>query len=273
MNTRTLRRIKRKSSTPSRLRNHFSKIAHKFDNLRMTDLEPILSIKKKLQNLKKIDVADIGCGEGRYDIELFRYLRERLHLTCVDDNKHMLSTLTKTLRGCKIRSFRTVKTPASAMPLAADSLDAVVTFNAVHHFHVLGFLKEASRVLKDNGYLFIYTRLRSQNKRNIWGRYFPKFHEKEKRLYEPNELKELLSKIPGLRLDYIEYFKYKRMTTLARLMTQATSRHYSTFCFYDKKEFRDALLKFQKNITHHFASPDRITWYDENVMLVIRKTA
>jgi ubiquinone/menaquinone biosynthesis C-methylase UbiE len=272
MNTRVLSRTKSNALSSRRLRSHFSKIAHKFDDLRMTDLEPILSIKKKLQNLKKIDVADIGCGEGRYDIELFRYLGERLHLTCIDDNKNMLSNLTKTLKGCKIRSFRTVKAPATTLPLVGESLDAVVTFNAIHHFDLPGFLKEASRVLRPNGCLFIYTRLRSQNKRNIWGRYFPKFHEKEKRLYELNELKELSSKIPSIRLNYVEYFKYRRMTTLARLIKQATGRHYSTFCFYDKKEFRDALLKFQKNIAHHFANPDRITWYDENVMLVIRKT-
>jgi hypothetical protein len=31
--------------------------------------------------------------------------------------------------------------------------------------------------LKGAGRLFIYTRLRSQNRRNIWGRFFPRFHE------------------------------------------------------------------------------------------------
>ena len=46
------------------------------------------------------------------------------------------------------------------------------------------FLQEASKTLKDGGYVFVYTRLKSQNARNIWGCFFPKFTEKEKRLYD-----------------------------------------------------------------------------------------
>jgi hypothetical protein len=54
-----------------------------------------------------------------------------------------------------------------------NSLDAMVTFNAIHHFILSDFLGETSRVLQDNGHLFICTRLRSQNERDIWGRFFP----------------------------------------------------------------------------------------------------
>ncbi len=120
--------------------------------------------------------------------------------------------------------------------------------------------------------MFIYTRLRSQNKRNIWGRYFPKFNEKEKRLYELNELEEMLKKIPVLGLESIEYFKYKRITELEWLVTQAKSHHYSTFYLYDEEEFEKALKEFRENIARHFKNLDRITWDDENIILVIRKT-
>lgn len=96
------------------------------------------------------------------------------------------------------------------MSLKDNSLDCIFTFNAIHHFKILGFLKESSRLLKDNGYLFIYTRLRSQNRRNIWGKHFPLFNEKETRLYEINELKSLLRKINGIKIESMEYFKYAR---------------------------------------------------------------
>ena len=250
---------------------HFSQIAHKYKDLRATDLEPVLSIKRKLQNLTKIEAADVGCGVGRYDIELFHYLGEKLYFTCIDDNDNMLNELAKNLKEHKIKNFKAIKAPAIALPLTANSLDAVVTFNAIHHFKFLDFLKETSRVLKNNGYLFIYTRLRSQNKRNIWGRFFSQFCEKEKRLYELGELKEMLEKIPILKLESTEYFKYERTAKLEWLITQAADRHYSTFCLYNEKEFEEALNKFQGNIIHHFKNPDNIIWHDENVMLVIRK--
>jgi len=221
--------------------------------------------------LTKIEAADVGCGVGRYDIELFHYLGERLYLTCIDDNENMLNELTKNLQEHKIRNFKTMRVSASALPLAANSLDAMVTFNAIHHFVLSGFFGETSRVLQDKGYLFIYTRLRGQNRRNIWGRFFPEFCEKEKRLYELSQLREILAKIPILKLESTEYFKYKRMAKLEWLITQTTQHHYSTFDLYDKKEFEEALKKFQGNITHHFKNLGNIIWNDENIMLVIRK--
>ena len=251
--------------------HHFSRIAHKYEDLRTTDLEPIFFIKKKLKNLTRIEAADVGCGVGRYVIRLFHHLRKRLYLTCIDYNKTMLNQLIRNLREYKIKNFKVINASATALPLIASSLDAIVTFNAIHHFECSDFLNETSRVLRDNGHLFIYTRLRSQNKRNLWGRFFPDFHEKEKRLYELSEVKEMLREIRTLTLESIEYFKYKRIAGLESLMKQATHHHYSTFYLYDEKEFKEALMKFQGNITGHFKNPDRITWNDENIMFVIRK--
>ena len=251
--------------------HHFSRVAHKYKDLRTTDLEPILFIKKKLQDLTKIEAVDVGCGTGRYDVKLYDYLGERLYLTCIDENNSMLNELTKNLTEHKIKNFKAIKSPAENLPLPANSLDSIFTFNALHHFRLLDFFKEASRVLKNNGYLFAYTRLQSQNKRNIWGRHFPEFCEKENRLYELSELEEMLKEAPNLKLESIEYFKYRQASKLEWLTTQAMGHHYSTFDLYDKEDFEEALKKFQENITHHFKEPDRIGWDNENIMLVIRK--
>jgi ubiquinone/menaquinone biosynthesis C-methylase UbiE len=254
-----------------RIHPHFSAIAHRYEDLRTTDVEPILFIKEKLQNLNKIEAADVGCGVGRYVIKLFHHLGEKLYLTCIDHNRRMLNELAKNLRKHKAKNVKTVNASAMALPLAGNSLDAIITFNAIHHFKCSGFLKESSRVLRENGYLFIYTRLRSQNKRNIWGRFFPEFHEKEKRLHELSELKEMVYKIPSLRIKFTEYFKYKRMATLEWLITQATHHHYSTFYLYNEIEFGEALQKFRGNIIHRFKNPDNIIWDDENIILTLRK--
>ena len=253
------------------IHRHFSKIAHEYEDLRTTDIEPILFIKNKLRNLTKIKGIDIGCGGGRYDIELFNHIGKSLYLICIDYNENMLRKLNKNLREHNIKEFDAVRASAIILPLIADYFDILVTFNAVHHFNLLDFLKESSRVLKNKGRLFIYTRLQSQNQRNIWGRFFPKFHEKEKRLLEINEFEKTLKKISDLVLESIEYFKYKRKANLKWLIKQARKHHYSTFSLYSKKEFEESLKEFQLNIISHFRSPDKIVWNDENVMFSVRK--
>jgi len=251
--------------------HHFSKIAHEYEDLRTTDIEPILFIKNKLGDLTKIIGADIGCGGGRYDIELFNHIGKGLYLICIDYNENMLRRLDKNLREHNIKEFNTVRTSANILPLATNYFDVLVTFNAVHHFNLLDFLKKSSRVLRNKGRLFIYTRLRSQNQRNIWGRFFPKFYEKEKRLLEINEFEKTLKKVPDLILESIEYFKYKRKTNLEWLVQQAGKHHYSTFGLYSKKEFEESLNKFQITIMNHFKNPDKIIWNDENIMFNIKK--
>ena len=252
-----------------RIGSHFSKIAHIYDDLRTTDLEPILFIRKRLEHLSKIEAVDVGCGGGRYDVRLFEQLGERLSLTCIDDSDEMLKELTRTLEKHKIENFKTIRTQARVLPLRDSSTDVVITLNALHHFIVLDFLQEASRILKDEGYLFIYTRLRQQNKESIWGRFFPQFHEREKRLHELCELKEMLRNVPALKLESTDYFRYKRTAKLKTLITQAKHHHYSTFYLYDQREFEEALRRFEANIIHHFKDPDDIVWHDENIMLTL----
>ena len=256
-----------------KIRSHFSKIAHIYDDLRTTDLEPILFIRKKLEHLDRIEAADVGCGGGRYDVRLFEQLGERLLLTCIDDSEEMLKELTNKLEKHKIKNYKTIRTRARVLPLKDDSLDVVITLNALHHFIVLDFLQEASRVLKDDGYLFIYTRLRQQNMESIWGRFFPQFHEREKRLHELCELKEILRTVPALKLKFTHYFKYERRAKLRKLITQAKNHHYSTFFLYDQQEFEEALGRFEANIIRHFEDPDDVVWHDRNVMLTIRRKA
>ncbi|MGB2770214.1 MAG: class I SAM-dependent methyltransferase [Candidatus Zixiibacteriota bacterium] len=254
-----------------RIGSHFSKIAHIYDDLRTTDLEPILFIRKRLEHLDKIEAADVGCGGGRYDVRLFEQLGEKLCLTCIEDSEKMLQELTKKLQKHKVTNYKTMRTKARVLPLKDNSLDAVITLNALHHFIVLDFLGEASRILKDEGYLFIYTRLAQQNKESIWGRFFPQFHEKEKRLHELCELKEMLRNVPALKLKSTDYFKYKRRAKLKTVITQARNHHYSTFYLYDQQEFEEALRRFEANIIRHFKDPDDIIWHDQNVMLTIRR--
>jgi len=250
---------------------HFTKVAKKYRNLRTTDSEPISLIVDKLKNLDHIEAVDVGCGAGRYDLLLYRYLGDRLKLTCLDVNADMLKNLSTYLTRHDIRNFSAKCSTAETMPFPNNTLDCIFTFNAIHHFDLPRFLSESARVLKSGGYLFVYTRLREQNERNIWGLYFPKFSEKETRLYSLDMMKQSIGEVNGLRFKSIIFFAYSRLAALEELLTRARSHHYSTFCFYSPEELGKALTGFSNNINKEFENPQQIRWFDENVLLIIRK--
>ena len=256
------------------VQSHFSRLAPKYRGLRITDLDPILSIKTRLEGFpSRIIAADIGCGDGRYDLELFRHLGERLFLYCVDSNRQMLKEVDGYLSRHGISDFKIKQSLDRQLPFEDASLDCLFTFNAIHHFTLPRFFKETERVLKDEGRLFVYTRLRSQNTRSIWGRHFPLFHQMETRLFEFVELRDLLRTVPNLELEETEYFRYEREAGLSRLIERAQNHHYSTFSLYSRSEFERCCEEFEKNLRSCFSDLKNIRWSDQNILLVVKKGA
>ena len=253
------------------MQKHFSNIARKYRNIRTTDSEPILLIVNKLNHLKYIEAVDVGCGAGRYDMLLYRYLGDRLNLICLDANADMLKNLSTYLTRHDIRNFSAKCSTAETMPFANNTLDCVLTFNAIHHFDLPRFLSESARVIRSGGYLFVYTRLREQNSKNIWGLYFPQFNEKENRLYSLNEVKQSIDATADFVFESIVFFAYSRMAALEQLMARAHSHHYSTFLLYSPEELEEALKGFSLNIKNEFKNPQQVHWFDENVLFIIRK--
>src|SRR5579883_733312 len=246
-------------SVLGKMHRHFLSIAPQYRDLRTTDLGPILYITKQLEGLGKVRAAEIGCGSGMYGLKFIEHLGEKCHLFCVDANREMLRHLRDDFIESCITNFTAIH---------ADSLDCIISFNAIHHFSLADFMREASRVLKPNGKLFLYTRLKDQNERTIWGRHFPCFSEKEKRLYQLDELKSAFASDPNLNINTVKFFEHHRVYPLERLMEQARKHHYSTFQFYKKHEFRDALHRFVQNLLAHYSDLDRISWKDQNTLLV-----
>ena len=164
-----------------------------------------------------------------------------------------------------------IRASAMQLPIRNELLNSIFTFNAIHHFVLEEFLFEAARILQDGGSLFVYTRLRSQNSRNIWGRYFPSFTSKETRLYEADELKDAVDKSPGMKLQETKTFEFTRKSNLERLCEQAMSHHYSTFDLYSPGEFKYALKHFKNNMLDYFNDPHDIQWVDENILLILKK--
>ena len=252
------------------MHDHFSAIASKYRNVRTLDAKPILHIKNILKEKPKISMADIGCGDGRYSLELLKCLGDKCYLHCIDYNEKMLTYLENYLIEQNATNFCVRPGNADKLPLENNSMDCIVSFNAIHHFDIQRFLAEALGCLKNDGHLFIYTRLRNQNSRNIWGQYFPLFTEMENRLYELDELEKHIQNA-DMSIHSTKVFGYSRTTSLDRLVHQAQNNHYSTFTLYDKETFDESLEAFQQNIKKNFGDLGQIKWYDENILLEIRK--
>jgi len=259
----------KKNLVLNKMHDHFLHIAPQYRQLRTTDLGPILFITNKLQDLPKVHAADIGCGAGRYSLKFVQHLGEKCHLFCLDNNREMLRHLREHFVKNSITNFTPIRSDSHKIPLQTDSLDCVMSFNAIHHFSLPDFLRESSRVLKNNGRLFVYTRLREQNAKTIWGMHFPSFNKKEDRLYELDELKSAFEKDPNLNINSVKFFEHHRVYPLEKLVEQVKNHHYSTFKFYKKQEFREALHKFVQNILNHYDDLDNITWKDQNTLLVV----
>lgn len=250
---------------------HFSSIAEKYKELRTTNSEPIQKIEDKLHNLSKIAMVDVGCGDGRYSVEIRRRLGQKVSLHCVDANQEMLNYLNSFFSTRNVTNFETHHATAEELPFADDSIDCVLTMNAIHHFKFSEFLNEVSRFITDTGFLFIYTRYRSQNKKNIWGRYFPLFNDKETRLFELNEFEAEVEKNPNLSLQSSEVFGYDRSADIDSLIHQAENHHYSTFYLYEKGEFERSIKGFREDLTSNFGENGKVEWTDENALLTIKK--
>lgn len=258
------------NTIPRPIDQHFSKIAKKYRHLRTTDSEPVAVIVSKLSNLDHIEAVDVGCGAGRYDLLLYKNLGDRLNLTCLDANEEMLKSLSDYLSKNDITNFSAKRSAAETMPFTDNSLDCIFTFNAVHHFDLLRFLQESARVIKSGGYLFIYTRLSEQNEQNIWGQHFPQFIQKENRLYTLEIMKQAVETINFMRIESVVFFAYCRMAALEELLERARSHHYSTFARYTPEELEKALEGFSSNIRNQFQDMERVQWFDENVLFVIK---
>ena len=257
------------NSVESLMLDHFSQVASIYSQVRTFDHEAINYIIKKLAPMSNIVAADIGCGDGRYSIKLIEKLRNRLSLTCVDNNYEMLQQISNILPNFK--NLQTKYAFAEKLPFDDNSLDCIFSFNAIHHFKINKFAKECNRILKNNGLLFIYTRLKDQNESNIWSKFFPDFSKKENRLFDIQGLTKCISNQTSLNLKSSEFFEHKRSSNLQTLVKRAEMKHYSTFSLYSISEFEKSLGKFKQNIYQNFNNPENIQWVDENTMFVFKK--
>ncbi|MCI0531989.1 MAG: class I SAM-dependent methyltransferase [candidate division Zixibacteria bacterium] len=260
-----------KRKTGRIMREHFHRVAGVYRGIRVTDPEPVEEIKRHV-HIKKGRGMDLGCGTGRYSEKVLEALKPGLFI-CADLNQSMLTQARKALQGG--RNFKPpvfLLSNARKLPIENGSLDFITTFNAVHHFKVARFLKEAARILKPGGWLFVYTRTPRQNRDSIWGKFFPQFCTKEKRLWPLFKMRRQIRKTPGLKFVGAKQYVFGRATGWKELRKFAVKKSYSTFSLYRKKEFVAALRKFKQKLQMRFSDLNRLHYTAENILYLVRKT-
>jgi SAM-dependent methyltransferase len=240
---------------------HFERVAAVYESLRTTDEAPVRTIGQLLPN-RPVTGLDIGCGTGRYTRLLRALLPDGSLLAASDVSAAMLAQLKAGNHGHAL-GVVPLLSAAEELPLQTASLDLVTAFNCVHHFDLGRFLTAAARVLAPGGQLFIYTRTPQQNARTIWGRYFPGFTERERRLHSEAALRDAIRRTGGLTLVAAQTFQHPRTSTAGRLRAQAEGRHYSTFSLYPPQELRAAIATFLARLP----GPE-VSWVDEHLLVI-----
>ena len=255
-----------------RIGHHFKRIASVYGHVRNTDPDIIEAIITRMpRDRHTLNVADIGCGTGRYSKIIAARADRFLRLFCCDYSTAMLQQCRKRMNlEFHSKNVHYCLVNANELPFAHGYFDAVITFNAVHHFDLDSFVAAAVRVLCPGGLLSIYTRTPEQNEHTIWGQHFPGFTERETRLYQCERLGEAISKVQGLQLEGMHEFKHVRVEAVESLLNRARNFHYSTFRLYPADEFRLALETFAKRLTE-LSSKGKIEHTSRNTMVFVRR--
>lgn len=259
----------------SSMLRHFGTIAPRYRELRDVDERAVDRVSRELEILSqtapRVLLLDVGAGTGRYTEAVLRDAAERgdlaFHGVAYDAVQEMLSS------GSAHRALRTGSIDrtiglAELLPFGAASFDAVLSFNAVHHFDLPAFLGEAARVLRPGGRFIVYTRTPEQNERTVWGRFFPHFAARETRLYSEATLRETFAEAREFESHEIVEMPWTIRASLQRLLDQARSRGYSTFWFYEPREFEEAVRAFEARVRAHFADASAVTAQNDHLLVL-----
>ena len=253
------------------MKYHFDRMALVYGHVRNIDPDIIDTIIPRLpRDNYRHNIADIGCGNGRYSSIIAAQADSNLHLFCCDYSIAMLAECKSIRLEYPYISTCFCLVNANDLPFAHGCFDAITTFNAVHHFDLDRFITAAARVLRPGGLLSIYTRTPEQNAHTIWGQHFSGFTERETRLYQCEQLEEAIDRVAELELESTLEFKHVRVDSPESLLNRACNFHYSTFTLYPSDEFRFALKTFTKRLTE-ISSDGRIEHTAKNIMVFARR--
>ncbi len=267
----------------TQLGHHFADVACTYRHLRDLDLGAVRLIgdvlARSTSRARAVRLLDIGTGSGRYRDAVAAHvstkLGRRVDAIGLDVSPAMVAQGGRPPPPAAAGGVRTTRMVGVAehLPFTGSACDAVTCFNAIHHFNLIRFMDEAARVLTSHGHLVLYTRTPGQNRRTIWGRYFPKFATRETRLSSVDDLRTAVRATHAFATVHAQTISWRVTTSLARLLEQVTSYHYSTFRLYPPDAFRAAVDIFQRRLERTFTDVTNITWDNDHMLVVAERRA
>ena len=256
---------------------HFDNVCSAYRSVRDLDLAAVRLVTDVVASTaspaRPFRLLDVGTGTGRYLDIVSQHLSSTLLDLCpigLDRSPAMIGQ-------ARLRYGRTRPDPLYVVgsieerPFRAASCDAIISFNAVHHFDLATFTREASRLLVPSGCLALYTRTAEQNRNTIWGRYFPEFATLETRLHTVSAFRRELSASHAFTSVRVQTIPWRVTTSLSRLLEQVTAYHYSTFRFYSPDGLQTALDTFQRRVRNVFDDCSRITFDNDHLLVVAQQ--
>ena len=247
---------------------HFNEVANCYEQLRENVyLIDIIDIMKKY--ITKNDILmDIACGTGRISTNVCRSLDLRLIL--VDKNIRMLNVAMKKInmqykknKLINMDIYDFLENNGKKDNVKINDINIFTCFNAIHWIG-LGLFKKLEEKMSPGSLFVILTRTKQQNKESFFGLNFPKFADKETRLFSLNQLLDEFKKC-NLSVVDTKFLKYQISQKKSKLLEQAKKKSYSTFQLYSNEEYEKAMRIFKDNI----ASKPNILKVNYNNLLIL----
>lgn len=175
--------------------------------------------------LRPATVLDLGSGTGRFTPLLAQVFGGPI--IGVEPSERMRETAGAQAGGPNIRYLAG---QAEAIPLAADSVDMVLTCLSFHHVRDRAAgAAEIGRVLKRGGRYMTYTPFSDRFPDIHWHRFFPEAREVEKRMFPSLGEIEALFAGAGLKTVSLNRIQHSTAPSLAAFRERLSLRAISTF--------------------------------------------
>tara|TARA_B100001146_G_scaffold188273_1_gene172384 strand:- start:214 stop:732 length:519 start_codon:yes stop_codon:yes gene_type:complete len=147
-----------------------------------------------------------------------------------------------------------------------NDVNIFTCFNAIH-WTGLGLFKKLEEKMSPGSLFVILTRTKKQNKESFFGLNFPKFADKENRLFS---LDQLLDEFKRCNLSVVDtkFLKHQILQKKSKLLEQAKRKSYSTFSLYSNEEYEKAMRIFKDNIS---SMPEMLDVQYENLLIIGKK--
>lgn len=239
---------------------YYEKVSNEYNNIRLdakNDRENVIGIIKKYSNSNNAKVLDIGCGTGKYG----EMMQENGYTVVGIDKSETQINQAKQL-------IEAYEGDAINLPFKDESFDIctmIIMIQQLSKKERIKAFKEAHRVLKTNGILFIKTCSHEDLQYRFTAKFFPKTLEIDKTRYpDITELRNELSIFSKIEIENSSIIVEK---SKAKYLDQYKKRGTSNFSFLTDKEICEGIKEFEKT----YKEQDIIQKITKNTFVIARK--